>query len=328
MRAKILYCIIILTSIFACKKEVINGRYKSVAQIKVAPGPEDIVLDKNNNRILVSCNERRDGRPSLGEIYQIDINTDETKVITRINFPAIPFNPHGFDLQTINGVSYLYVINHYRDAASTSSVIQFKINTTNLEFIKEYKNALLISPNDLTVLPNGSFYFSNDKNSSNILDLLTNPNAGSVVYCDGNDTWKKVDSLIGFPNGLYNENNTLYLATSRNHALYRYTINIDGTLQNKSTLSTINGMDNITNAGDELIISVHPDEVKFALLSYIPTTVSPSITYAIDKQTGSAHILFKDDGKVISGSSTALINGDDLYLAQVFGDFVLKVHNY
>lgn len=328
MLSKILVCIIILTSIFSCKKETINGRYKTVSQIIVGSGPEDILFDKNNNRILVSCNERIDGKPELGEIMQINIGTDESSILSRINFPVIPFNPHGFDLQTINGIPYLFVINHYRDAASTNSVIQFKINSSNLEFIKEYKNELLISPNDLTVLPNGSFYFSNDKNSSNILELLTNPNAGSVGFCDGHSTWKKVDSLIGFPNGLYNENNKLYLATSRNDALYAYEINADGTLKNKSTLSTINGMDNLTNFGDELLVSVHLDEVKFALLSYIPTIKSPSITYAINKQTGKSRIVFKDDGKLISGSSTALIIGDDLYLAQVFDNFLLKVHDY
>lgn len=88
---------------------------------------------------MVSCNERRDGKPEHGEIMQINIATDESTVLSRINFPAIPFNPHGFDLQTINGIPYLFVINHYRDAASTNSVIQFKINSSNLEFIKEYK---------------------------------------------------------------------------------------------------------------------------------------------------------------------------------------------
>lgn len=328
MLSKILCCIIILTTIFACKKEVIQDRYTTVSKIQVAPGPEDIVLDKVNNRILVSCNARRDDEAAFGEIMQINVSTDESSVLQRINFPAIPFNPHGFDLQTINGVTYLYVINHYRDAAATSSVIQFKVNPTNLEFIKEYKNALLISPNDLTVLSNGSFYFSNDKNSTDILELLTNPNAGSVVYCDGNSAWKKVDSLIGFPNGLYNEDNKLFLATSRNHALFKYDINTDGSLQNRTTLSDINGMDNLTDFGDELLVSVHPDEVKFALLSYIPTMASPSETVSINKQTGKTRKIFYDDGKVISGSSTALIIGDNLYLAQVFGDFVLKVHDY
>lgn len=325
MFKKILFFCVILCSIFSCEKVTLRKTYTKIA---TAPGPEDIVLDKTNNRILVSCDERREGQPLHGEIQQINMETNECKILPLVNFPSIPFHPHGFDLQTVNGIDYLYIINHYRDVAHTSSVLQFKINTESLEFIYEYKNALLISPNDLTVLPNGSFYFSNDRNSPNILELLTNPNAGSVGYCDGNVIWNKVDSAIGFPNGLYNENNKLYLATSRNHALFTYDTQNDGTLLNKTTLSTVNGMDNISINGDELIIAVHPDEVKFALLSYFPETLSPSKTYAINKQTGEAKTIFYDDGAVISGSSTALVVGNDLYLSQVFEGFVLKITNY
>lgn len=325
MFKKILFFCVILCSIFSCQKVTLNKAYTKIIS---APGPEDIVFDKMNNRILVSCDERREGQPLHGEIQQIDMETNECRVLPLINLPAIPFHPHGFDLQRVGSIDYLYVINHYRDDAHTSSVLQFRINAANLDFVKEYKNNLLISPNDLTVLPNGSFYFSNDRNSSDVLELLTNPNAGSVVYCDGNNTWKKVDSSIGFPNGLYNENNKLYLATSRNHALFTYDIQSEGLLTNRTKLSSINGMDNIMVNGDELIIAVHPDEIKFALLSYFPETLSPSKTYSINKKTGTAKAIFYDDGSIISGSSTALVVGNDLYLSQVFDGFVLKISNY
>ena len=325
MFRNILFSCVILSSIFSCEKERIH---KSYTEIKTAAGPEDIVLDEINNRILVSCSERRLGKPEIGEIYSINISTDESEILPRINFPSIPFHPHGFDLQIINGISYLYVINHYNDASGISSVIQFKINTENLEFIKEYKNELLISPNDLTVLNNGSFYFSNDRNSQDILELITNPKAGSVVYCDGNNIWRKTDSLIGFPNGLFNENGKLYLATSRNFALYTYDILPDGSLDNKKVLSNVNGMDNICNYGNELIVAIHPDEIKFALLTYLPENLSPSRTYSINKTTGAAKVIFNDDGSLISGSSTALVYGKALYLSQVFGEFVLKIDNY
>ncbi len=325
MFKKFLFFGVILSSILSCEKVILNKTY---SKITTAPGPEDIVLDKTNNRILISCDERREGKPLHGEIQQINIETNECKILPLVNLPSIPFHPHGFDLQEVNGIEYLYIINHYRDSTNTSSVLQFKINAANLEFVNEYKNSLLISPNDLTVLSNGSFYFSNDRNSPDILELLTNPNAGSVGYCDGNDSWKKADSAIGFPNGLYNENNKLYLATSRNHALFTYDIENDGMLSNKSTLSTINGMDNILVNGDELIIAVHPDEVKFALLSFLPKTLSPSKTYSINKQTGKTKAIFYDDGALISGSSTALVVGNNLYLSQVFDGFVLKVTNF
>ncbi|MDB5228524.1 MAG: putative arylesterase [Bacteroidota bacterium] len=319
-----LFCII-LCSIFACQKQ---NSVKVTSQVKTGPGPEDIVEDKPNQRLLVSCNERRTGMPEVGEIFQVNLSNDASTVLPRTNYPNIPFNPHGFDLQTVNGIPYLYVINHYHDSLSTSSIVQFKINAADLEFIKEYKDALLISPNDLTVLPNGSFYYSNDKSTTNILELLTNPRGGSIGYCDGNTTWKIVDSHLAYPNGLYNENNRLYLATSRNTALFTYDIQTDGTLKNRATLSTIDGMDNITPNGDELIVAVHPNLLEFALLSLIPTTLSPSRTFAINKYTGETKNIFKDDGTVISGSSTGLVIGNTLYLSQVFGDFLLKIENY
>lgn len=325
MLQKLLLSYIILSSIFACEKATVQKTY---VKITTEDGPEDILHDKKNNRILISCDERRDGKLPIGIIQQLNIATDSCTELPISNMPAIPFHPHGFDLQTIHNSDYLFVINHYKDATHTNSIIQFKIHADKLEFIKEYKHALLLSPNDLTVLPNGSFYFSNDKNSSNILEHLTNPYSGSVVYCDGMHTWKKVDSLMSFPNGLYNENDKLYVATSRNFALYTYTIQADGTLQNKKKLNSINGMDNLTDNGNELLVAVHPDELKFAALAYFPDILSPSKTFAIDKSTGKSTLIFSDDGAQISGSSTAVAVGDNLYLGQVFAGYLLKITHY
>ncbi len=324
MRLKILLSCIILTSILSCQKE---NRVNTV-KIPIGPGPEDIVYDKDNNRILASCNERRPGMPLLGEIYQLDLSTEKTSVVPRINYPNIPFFPHGFDMETIGGINYLFVINHYHDTLETSTVVQFKINAANLEFVREYRSPLIISPNDLTVLPNGSFYFSNDKSTPNILELLTNPKGGSIVYCDGNNLFKKVDSGIAYPNGLYDDGTILYVATSRNTALFKYDMEANGNLLNRRTLSTIDGMDNITLNGDDLIVSVHTSLLAFSLLSLDPSLLSPSRSFAINKNTGAAKKIFDDNGSTISGASTTLVVGDDLYLAQVFGDFLLKVENY
>lgn len=324
MRRKILLFGIILTSILSCQKE----NSKEEIRIPIGPGPEDIVWDATNNRILASCNERRTGMPAVGEIYQVDLSNDQSSVLPRVNYPNIPFNPHGFDMETINGVNYLFVINHYHDSLQTSSVVKFKINKDNIEFVSEFKDPLLISPNDLTVLSNGSFYFSNSQGSPNILELLTKKYGGSVVYCDGISTFKKVDSNLAYPNGMYDDGNTLYVATSRNTALFKYDMQPDGSLQNRTTISTIDGMDNITKNGDDLIISVHPSLGAFTLLSLNPSLLSPSRTFAINKNTGAARKIFDDNGSSISGSSTGLVIGDDLYLGQVFGDFLLKVKNY
>lgn len=330
MPKKLFYSCIIFCFMMACKKGTTDIRKDTnYEKILCTRGPEDILYDKTNNRILISCNEYRDSLPQHGEIQQLNLKDNRATTLPIIGLPVeIPLHPHGFDKQIIDGIEYLYAINHYMDSNKTNSVLKFKINAENLVFVQEFKNSLLISPNDITVLPNGSFYFSNDRNSSNILELLTNPNGGSVVYCDGNDTWEKVDFGLGFPNGMYNENNTLYVATSRNHALYTYTMQANGRLTDRKVLSTINGMDNITDDGDNLILAVHPDEIQFALLAYFPATKSPCKTYSINKKTGEAKLIFSDDGSIISGSSTGLVVGNDLYLSQVFEGFILKIPNY
>ena len=87
-------------------------------------------------------------------------------------------------------------------------------------------------------------------------------------------------------------------------------------------------MDNLISSGDELIVAVHPDELKFALLSFLPNELSPCKIFSINKTTGAANIIFSDDGSLISGSSTAIVSGKDLYLSQVFDGFVLKIANY
>jgi len=60
----------------------------------------------------------------------------------------------------------------------------------------------------------------------------------------------------------------------------------------------------------------------------LPNELSPCKTFLINKTTGAANIIFSDDGSLISGSSTAIVSGKDLYLSQVFDGFVLKIANY
>jgi hypothetical protein len=310
----------------SCKKD---NEQAFLTKIITGPGPEDIVHDVTNNRILISCSERRTGYPAHGEIWQMPVGQDTSFILPRTNFPAgVPFRPHGFDLQTVHGILYLYVINHYGDEDHTTAIDRFIVFADRLEYEKSYLHPLQISPNDLTVLADGSFYYSNDQGSSNILDLVTKPYSGSVAYCDGISTWKKVDSGIAYPNGLYNENGKLYVATSRNKALYKYDITGGGSLQNRILLNSIDGMDNIIAHEDELIIAVHPDILKFVALSFAPEKLSPCKTYSINKNTGSAKLLFDTDGSMVSGVSTSLIIGHDLYMGQVFSNYLLKISNY
>ena len=58
------------------------------------------------------------------------------------------------------------------------------------------------------------------------------------------------------------------------------------------------------------------------------TKPTSSDIFDINKKTGAAKLIFSDDGSMISGSSTALVVGKDLYLSQVFEGFILKITHY
>ena len=77
-----------------------------------------------------------------------------------------------------------------------------------------------------------------------------------------------------------------------------------------------------------LIIAVHPDEIKFALSAYFPNVLSPCKTYAINKKTGAERLIYANDGSQISGSSTAIVVDENLYLSQVFSGFIMKITHY
>lgn len=321
-----------LVLLFSCEKgeNGLNTSGTITEALKVGAGPEDETLDNfdGRNRILVSCSQRRDGMDAFGEIVAYDPASLERYILSRKNEPpGMPFNPHGFYIQKVGDEVLLYVINHYLDELKTNAVEVYKVGNRELTFVREYKHSLMISPNDLCVLQNGSFYFSNDMGSGDLIyEQLVNKYGGSVVYCTAGGDCKMVDEKLAFPNGLEARNGTLYLATTRHKAMFTYAIQSDGSLTNRTKINTLNGMDNLTWYGDELLVSVHPDEIAFVAHSVNQKAKSPSAVYAINTSTGKSRLIFEDNGKLISGGSTALILNNHLYIAQVFEDFLLKVN--
>ncbi len=309
--------------ISACKKEMDND--PELERIIVGRGPEDIFLDEN--RILVSCDERREGQPVFAEIVALDPATKKTTVLTRKSEPeSLRFHPHGFYLQTVGGKKSLYIVNHYKDDAQLNSVLVYEVKGDELHFQREYRHKLLISPNEICALPNGSFYFTNDMGSDDMIyEQLFNKHGGSLVHCDASGNCKYVDEKLAFPNGLELKGQQLYMATTRNNALFRYDIQPDGSLTNKYKLSSVNGMDNLRWSGNKLIVAVHPDEIAFVKHSTNEKSHSPSWIYSIDSETGQSNLIYKNGGYEISGGSTGLIYNGYLYISQVYGDYLLKV---
>lgn len=329
MNTRILFFFLLIggSCFFSCKKETETN--SNPVRITVGRGPEDILLDENNGiaRILVSCDERTEGRPAFAEIMSVNPSDHSSKALIRKGEPGhLSFHPHGFYLQTVGTKRLLYIVNHYRNDEDLNSVLVYEINGDELHFQKEYKHELMISPNEICALPDGGFYFTNDMGSGDMItEQLFNMYGGSLVHCTQSGDCKYVDEKLAFPNGLEVKGKQLFMATTRNKALYRYDIQSDGSLTNKYKLSHINGMDNLRWYGDKLVVAVHPDEIAFVKHSLDEKNYSPSWVYTIDVQNGESERIYQNGGWEISGSSTALIYEGYLFVSQVYGDYLLKV---
>lgn len=329
MNTRILFFFLLIGGnlFISCKKEKTTN--SDPVRITVGRGPEDILLDENNGstRILVSCDERTEGRPVFAEIMSVNPSDHSSKILIRKGEPGhLAFHPHGFHLQTVGDKRLLYIINHYRNDEGLNSVLVYEINGDVLSFQKEYKHALMISPNEICALPDGSFYFTNDMGSDNMItEQLFNMYGGSLIHCTKNGDCIYADEKLAFPNGLEVKGQQLFMATTRNKALYRYDIQADGSLTNRHKLSHIDGMDNLRWYGDKLVVAVHPDEIAFVKHSLNEKNFSPSWIYTIDIHNGESERIYHNGGWEISGSSTGLIYDGYLYISQVYGDYLLKV---
>jgi len=326
----------------ACGEYTTKGT-PTTKKIPVSSGPEDMALDNSQGypRIIVSCSERRLGKPKIGTFHSINPKDNSTTALQIIptNFSI---HPHGIDVVTIDSIPYLYAITHDPSEAGTQhSIVRFKIEGDQLilDEANRLSNALLTGPNDLDVLEDGSMYVTNplpnnDPNES-AKSILGFKN-GNVLHYDGKGKWAIVLKDLCYPNGiLINEKaGHLFVANGGCEEINRYNIGADGVDQ-ASKISTKQQDVSIT-VGDNLLMdnkgvlwtAAHPCPLKFTDHKEDSANPSPMQVFAIDPNTLKSNMVFQNNGDLISTASTVLHFEDRLYISQVFDPFVLVVENY
>ena len=296
--------------LFICSISVTNG-FATGDTIKIVTGygPEDLVIDTLNERLLISCDNRRNNAMQ-GEIWMYDIQKGTARKLlfeTPLNFD---FHPHGIFLLSGNGKPYLYVINHiYKDQ---SEIDRFLVLKDKLKLDKRYTD-ITGKPNDLFVLSKEEFYYTDYKMFG-----------GSIVHF-ANGTETKVIKNLKMPNGIFIENDTIYFTATLNGKLYKASLNDF----KKQTVCKLKGGDNIMQAPDgSFLIASHQKFGKFMKHAKDPAKISPSLVYKVDPETGNKEVIFKDDGNKIPAVSTAVLFKNTLYFGQVFDGFILAIKNF
>lgn len=303
--------------------------FNNYKKIQVGFGPEDIIWDSismEEDRILVSCGSRRDEHHKTANgIYAINPKTDEVNKLKLLGHPKdLEFHSHGFDIEEIDGKVFLYVINH-EDEIGRQSVLKYRLNEDSLILDSVIQHPLIISPNDIFVLSDGSFFISNDAGKrGSIKEIMLAQKRGSVVYFPINNESFVIDDRLGMPNGLYYDEPYLYVSTSMQGKLFRYT-QANNSFTDKTIIAKkLPGADNLNPFNNGVLVPCHPRYMAFIRHAGKADKPSPSVIYYVSYDGKTKKAVFSDDGNVISCGSTAIIQDDYIYVSQIFENFILK----
>lgn len=309
-------------------------------KITTGPGSEDIVLDESTGlpRLIVSCSQRRKDSTQYGGFWAINPATSKALELPVKGMPdTLIVNPHGIDLAYNNkGIPFLYAVNHQKVPGSKTainSIMVFKVKTDRLEYVANYTNKHLVSPNDVAALPDGSFYVTNDSKKKKIglgwvFEKMFKVRSSKIAYRDAAGNWSYVgNKRLAYANGIQAfEDRVLVSATQKKDLAIFARDPKTGALTLTKDIKVAGGLDNITMVDEShVLIASHPSFGEFIKHAKDPDCPSSGIIHLVDLNTGSNTVVYANDGTAISTNSVALYYKGSIYIGQVFQGFVLVV---
>jgi hypothetical protein len=313
----------------ACARLPKPTQHTAYTSIPIAPGPEDMEIDAKpaQPRILISCSAHRmqQNRPD-GNIVAYTPALDQVDTLTRVGAPAgQPFHPHGINLAEVGGEQRLYIVIH--DIAQNRHwIAQYRVEGNVLRWQRDYMSDLLVSPNAVTVAPDGTVYVSNDhRKRGSFMELALRRKVSTLVRCTADGTCRIAAEHIAFGNGVILGKDALYQAATTGNRIYRYPLLPDGQLGKRTVIAKVVGPDNLRWDGDSLLVACHLRGLAFMRHAKDAAKWSPSTVYRISPDGGKPELVFFDEGGRISASSTAIRLGNAIYVSQVFGGTILRL---
>lgn len=299
------------TGYFRTIENKFDGRI--VKQIAVV-GAEDIMVVPETGFAIVSASPRKetlDIQVKKGGLYLIDLNSKEystKKLTTDFN---MPFAPHGISMYKTDSTYTFMAVNH---TLKGHSFEVFKFQDTVLTFERTITDSALVSPNDVVMLDENRFYFTNDHKYVDGVGRLLEDYGGiglsNVVYFDGKE-YTEVAKNIGYANGINydSERNLLFVASPRNFLVKVYSTNVDGSLNFIEDIDCETGVDNIEfDEEGNLWIGSHPDLLTFSSYAGGNKETSPSEIIKIEYHGTNDYTIEKvyvNDGSEMSASTVA-----------------------
>lgn len=327
--------VLVSTGFFRTIIPTFDGKILKKVAIK---GAEDITISPTDSFVLVSATNRMVYPPTAveeGGLYFIDLKTNDFTPLPLTDNLNKPFAPHGISFFKKDSTYQVLAINHtYHE----HSIEVFELVGQAMQHIKTLKDPSMIQPNDLVLVGENQFYFTNDHKYTKGIGKLVEEYAGltvsNVVYFDGK-TYKEVAKGIAYANGInYDPNrNLLYVASPRHFLVKVYDINQDGSLSFIENIPCGTGVDNIElDQEGNLWIGAHPNLLRFGAYAKGKKATAPSeiikITYR--KQADyTVEKIYVENGDEMSGSTVAAILGNLIFTGNVMDDefLILERHS-
>ncbi len=317
----------------------IENSYSGTVEKVSVPGAEDFSISRKDGFLIISSDDRaarRDGRSFTSGLYYMDLNSTDRKPEFLEGSNTIPLFPHGISMFQLDSNTYrLLVVNHVTsgseavssmDPDTRHSIEEYTLRDKVLTHIQTFANELVRSPNDVVIVDETRFYFTNDHGSKTKLGLLAEDFLGfkrsDVVYYNGRD-YQVVDDGIAYANGinLDYERRLLYVASPRSFLVKTYVVNEDGSLAFQTDIPCNSGVDNIElDENGKVWIGAHPKLLAFTSYSTGQNQFAPSELITIEYKNKSDYTVtsvYTSEGKDMSGSTTAIPYKGKVYVGNV-----------
>ncbi|MEO1659255.1 MAG: SMP-30/gluconolactonase/LRE family protein [Pseudomonadota bacterium] len=298
-------------------------------------GAEDLVSIPGEG-ILISATDRRDRIDGfLDGIYWLP--NDGDPVFVSDEAPAT-FHPHGIDLFEGPDGYLLYVVSHDGELYGKSdddmghSIEVFRVeDDRSLTYVKSIRDKLIRSPNDVTVLDEDRFFYTNDWKFLRGLGHALEENLllpiSDVGFHDRGAT-KLVAKGLNYPNGiaLSDDNSTLWVNEIRGRRIRQFAVSPEtGKVKEQKRIPVATTPDNVTVKPDgRLFVAGIADVFAFQAHEQKEAETAPSLIIEVDPETGEKRDVFYDESGAISGATVGLYHDGALFIGTAYGDTLLR----
>lgn len=343
---KIILILLVIIIVFVANILITTGFFRTVENqfdgevVKkiTLTGAEDITVSVVDSFALISSTDRRIYAPEkeeIGGLYFMELKNGNFNIKHLTANIKKSFAPHGISMFKKDSTYKVVAVNH---TLKGHSIEMFSLHGETLVLEKTLTDASMISPNDIVLIDENRFYFTNDHNYTKGIGRFMEDYAGfsasNVVYFDG-ENYTKVASRISYANGINFDakRNLLFVASPRKFLVKVYSRNSDGSLDFIEDIPCGTGVDNIElDTEGNLWIGAHPNLLKFTAYAKGKEEISPSEIIKIEyrgKNDYSVEKIYVNDGTEMSASTVATPFGNLILTGNVMDDkfLILKRNN-